>query len=188
MEAPATSRRRISTALAVLLAILLLCLLFQPQAIPEVDLTQRRALLAEAIHQRDEVPTPVPAPHSITPADAVPIAAVELPPQPPNPVQLKQESPPQDAYKDGVQRYLRNLELRHYDDMARRKEDFEQRIRTEEKQLAGQWEQLANLQAPGSAFVLSDATKKRMAYCIRCHEPRDSQGLSDFFDRAGAFH
>jgi hypothetical protein len=188
MEPSAKSRRRISTPLVVLLAVLLLWLLFQPKAIPEVDLTQRRALLEETIRQRDEVPTSAPAPHSLPPAKAIPIAAVELPPPIPQPVQLKQESPPQEAYMDGVQRYLRNLELRHYDDMARRKESFEQRIRTEEKELAGQWEQLANLQAPGPAFVLSDATKRRMAYCIRCHKPRDSQELSDFFARADTFH
>ncbi len=87
-----------------------------------------------------------------------------------------------------VHRYLRQLELRHYDDMTRRKEDFDQRIKAEENQIAGQWAQLENFQAPRPRVILSDAVKKRMTYCIRCHDKKDSRDLAEFFARADDFH
>ncbi len=188
MESPANSRRRISAALAALLLLLLLCLLYQPKAISEVDLAQRRAQLDEAIRQRDEIPVPASSSRPITPAEVEPAVAVEQPDLAHEPVLLKQPAPPQDTYMDGVHRYLHQMELRHYDDMAQRKENFNQLIKAEENQIARQWKQLENFQAPKPRVILSAAVKQRMAYCIRCHDKKDSRDLAEFFARADDFH
>jgi hypothetical protein len=191
MQHPQTpADRRWASALLVLLLVVSLLLLLKPAATSDVGLDRRRALLEEAVRQRDEIPAPSPAPASkpVEPAQAVPVAVIAV--APPAAIEPRpQEPPPQkeDAYLASVQRYLRNLELRHYDELARRKQNFEQQMQNETDTIARQMEQLANFKAPPARVELSPYVKRSLTYCLRCHERRSNVEIAEFFDRAGNF-
>ncbi|MGV3756234.1 MAG: hypothetical protein ACO1QS_12700 [Verrucomicrobiota bacterium] len=186
----APADRRWSSALLVILLMVILLLLLKPAATSNVGLDRRRALLEEAVRQRDEVtvPAPVPASKPFEPAPAVPVVVMAIPP-PAAIAPRPQVQPPQnqDAYLESVQRYLRNLELRHYDELARRKQNFEEQMQNETGSIARQMEQLANFKAPPARVELSPHVKRSLTYCLSCHERRSNVEIAEFFDRAGNF-
>ncbi len=175
-----TRQRNIRIA-AVLLLALLLWLLLLPTAVPDLELSRRRAQLeAEIRLQEETLPPASPAPG--------PTAVLVIPPPEPAPAPPKEQPVVQDAYMESVHRYLRSLEVRHYDELARRKEQFDQKIQSESDRLARQKVELASFKAPPPSFQLSAKLERRLRYCIKCHEPGDPRDTVDFFARAGDFH